>query len=105
MQDFEYDKVFNMLQNIANEIDGVNRSIEMPLSPTLNRTISASIKAGIIYRVSAGNYCHDSSTTSPASNSDAITVSAIADSDGKCGLGPRTALKYENSTDHTCIFQ
>jgi hypothetical protein len=38
-----------------------------------------------------------------ASNPDAITVSAIADSDGKCGrLGP--ALKSENSTDDTFAY-
>jgi subtilisin family serine protease len=50
--------------------------------------------------VAAGNYGHDASTTSPASNPDVITVSAIADSDGKCGgVGPTPDLA--NTTDDT----
>jgi subtilisin family serine protease len=82
----------------ADEIDVVNISVETPLSPALNRAISASIKAGVTYVVAAGNYGRDASTTSPASNPDVITVSAIADSDGKCGgLGPSPDL--ENTTD------
>jgi subtilisin family serine protease len=82
----------------ADEIDVVNISVETPLSPALNRAISASIKAGVTYVVAAGNYGHDASTTSPASNPDVITVSAIADSDGKCGgVGPE--LKANNATD------
>jgi subtilisin family serine protease len=84
----------------ADEIDVVNISVETPLSPALNRAVSASIKAGVTYVVAAGNYGQDASTTSPASNPDAITVSAIADSDGKCGgLGPE--LKANNATDDT----
>jgi subtilisin family serine protease len=84
----------------ADEIDVVNISVETPLSPALNRAISASIKAGVTYVVSAGNYGKDASSTSPASSPDAITVSAIADSDGKCGgVGP--SLELENSTDDT----
>jgi len=82
----------------ADEIDVVNISVETPLSPALNRATSASIKAGITYVVSAGNYGHDASTTSSASNPDAITVSAIADSDGKCG-GTGPSLKSQNATD------
>ena len=66
----------------ADEIDVVNISVETPFSPALNRAISASIKAGVTYVVAAGNYGQDASTTSPASNPDVITVSAIADSDG-----------------------
>jgi subtilisin len=82
----------------ADEIDVVNISVETPLSPALNRAISASVKAGVTYVVAAGNYGHDASTTSPASDPDVITVSAIGDSDGKCGAtGP--ALKAHNVTD------
>ena len=97
-------KISDMIKGVeyitqhADEIDVVNISVETPLSPALNRAISASIKEGVTYVVAAGNYGHDASTTSPASNPDAITVSAIADSDGKCGgVGP--ALKAENATD------
>lgn len=76
-------KISDMIKGIqyvtqhANEIYVVNRNVETPLSPAVNRAISASIKDGITYVVSAGNYGHDASTTTPASNPDAITVSAI----------------------------
>jgi hypothetical protein len=73
----------------ANEIDVLNISIENPNSPALNNIISAAVKAGITVVVSAGNYGQDASTTTPANNPNVITVSAIGDSDGKCGgLGP-----------------
>ena len=37
----------------------------------------------------AGNYGKDASLTTPANNPNIITVSAIGDSDGRCGaLGP-----------------
>jgi len=97
-------KVSNMIKGVEyitqhkDEIDVVNISVETPFSPALNRAISASIKAGVTYVVAAGNYGHDASNTSPASDPDAITVSAIADSDGKCGgVGP--SLKSKNATD------
>jgi subtilisin family serine protease len=99
-------KISDMIKGVeyitqhADEIDVVNISVETPLSPALNRAVSASIKAGVTYVVAAGNYGHDASTTSPASNPDAITVSAIADSDGKCG-GTGPELQIENATDDT----
>ena len=99
-------KISDMIKGVqyitehADEIDVVNISVETPFSPALNRAISASIKAGVTYVVAAGNYGQDASKTSPASNPDVITVSAIADTDGKCGgLGP--ALESNNSTDDT----
>jgi subtilisin family serine protease len=97
-------KISNIIKGVeyvtqhADEIDVANISVETPLSPALNRAISASIKAGVTYVVAAGNYGHDAATTSPASNPDVITVSAIADSDGKCGgVGPSPDLA--NTTD------
>jgi subtilisin family serine protease len=84
----------------ADEIDVANISVETPLSPALNRAISAAIKEGVTFVVAAGNYGEDAALTSPASSPDAITVSAIADTDGKCGgVGP--APNLENSTDDT----
>ena len=50
-----------MLQKHADEIDVANISVETPLSPVLNRAISASIKAGVTYVVAAGNYGQDAS--------------------------------------------
>ena len=96
-------KISDMIKGVeyitqhADEIDVVNISVETPLSPALNRAISASVKAGVTYVVAAGNYGHDANSTSPASDPDAITVSAIADSDGKCG-GTGPALKAQNAT-------
>jgi subtilisin family serine protease len=99
-------KISDMIKGIqyitehADEIDVVNISVETPFSPALNRAIAASIKAGVTYVVAAGNYGEDASKTSPASAPGVITVSAIADSDGKCGgVGP--ALKSNNATDDT----
>jgi subtilisin len=80
----------------ANEIDVANLSFgcECP-SKALDTAIHNSVAAGITYVVAAGNSASDASAFSPASNPDVITVSAIADSDGKCGgLGPST--KYGN---------
>jgi subtilisin family serine protease len=102
-------KISDMIKGVeyitqhADEIDVVNISVETPLSPALNRAISASIKEGVTYVVSAGNYGKDASTTSPASNPDTISVSAIADSDGKCG-GAGPELKAENATDDTFAY-
>jgi subtilisin family serine protease len=99
-------KISDMIKGVqyvtehADEIDVANISVETPLSPALNRAISAAIKAGVTFVVAAGNYGQDASLTSPASSPDVITVSAIADSDGKCGgVGPAPDL--ENSTDDT----
>ncbi|MGE5685409.1 MAG: S8 family serine peptidase, partial [Nitrososphaerota archaeon] len=97
-------KISDMIKGVqyvtehADEIDVANISVETPLSPALNRAISASIKAGVTFVVAAGNYGQDASLTSPASSPDVITVSAIADTDGKCGgVGPAPDLA--NSTD------
>ncbi|HJT82958.1 MAG TPA: S8 family serine peptidase, partial [Nitrososphaeraceae archaeon] len=74
----------------ADMFDLVNYSIENPYSKLFEKAISESVKAGVPYVVAAGNFAKNATlTTSPASNPDVITVSAIGDSDGKCGgLGP-----------------
>jgi subtilisin len=80
----------------ANEIDVANLSFgcECP-SKALDTAIHNSVAAGITYVVAAGNSASDANAISPANHPDVITVSAIADSDGKCGgLGPPT--KYGN---------
>jgi subtilisin len=77
----------------ANEIDVANLSFGCECtSPALDAAINNSVKAGITYAVSAGNDHKDASTFSPASDPNVIAVSAIADSDGKCGgLGVPTS--------------
>jgi hypothetical protein len=73
----------------ADEIDVLNLSLENPNSPALNRIIDEAVKKGITVVAAAGNYGKDASLTTPANNPNIITVSAIGDSDGRCGaLGP-----------------
>jgi subtilisin len=70
----------------ANEIDVVNLSFGCECnSPALDAAINSSVQAGITYVVSAGNEHKDASTFSPANDPNVIAVSAIADSDGRCG--------------------
>ena len=83
-------KAIEYITNNADIIDIVNYSIENPYSKLFEQAISESVKAGITYVAAAGNFGKNATlTTSPASSPDVITVSAIGDSDGKCGgLGP-----------------
>ncbi len=83
-------KAIEYITNNADILDIVNYSIENPYSKLFEQAISESVKAGITYVAAAGNFGKNATlTTSPASNPDVITVSAIGDSDGKCGgLGP-----------------
>ena len=76
----------------ANQIDVVNLSFGCECtSAALDAAINSSVQAGITYVVAAGNDRKDASTFSPANDPNAIAVSAIADSDGKCGgAGPAT---------------
>jgi subtilisin len=70
----------------ASEIDVVNLSFGCECnSPALDAAINSSVQAGLTYTVSAGNDHKDASTFSPANDPNVIAVSAIADSDGKCG--------------------
>jgi hypothetical protein len=49
------------------------------------------VNSGIIFVVAAGNAGKDTNNFSPANNPNVITVSAIGDSNGKCGgNGPET---------------
>ena len=83
-------KAIEYITNNADIIDIVNYSIENPYSKLFEQAISESVKSGITYVAAAGNFGKNATlTTSPASSPDVITVSAIGDSDGKCGgLGP-----------------
>jgi len=80
----------------ANEIGVANLSFGCRChSNALDIAIHNAVAAGITFVVAAGNSAADAESFSPASNPDVITVTAIADSDGRCGgLGPAT--KYGN---------
>jgi subtilisin len=70
----------------ANEIDVVNMSFGCACtSSALDTAIKNSVAAGVTYVVAAGNSHKNALTFSPANNPNVIAVSAIVDSDGKCG--------------------
>ena len=76
----------NYVNKNANEIDAVNLSFGCKCNSTaLDKTIEASLSKNIPYVVAAGNSHSNASYFTPANNSGVITVSAIADFDGKCG--------------------
>lgn len=79
-------------QNAA-EVDVANLSLGCECTSTaLNRAISNSVAAGITYVVAAGNNGKNAASFSPANHPSVIAVSAIVDTDGKCGrLGASTS--------------
>jgi len=67
-------------------------------SSALDTAIAKSVGAGVTYVVAAGNSKQNAGSFSPANHPDVITVSAIADSDGKCGgLGPSTSYGKDDT--------
>ena len=80
----------------ADEIDAANISFGCTCeSQALDTAIHNSVLAGVTYSVAAGNDGKDASATSPANHPDVITVSAIVDTDGKCGgLGASSSSAF-----------
>ena len=74
----------------ANELDVVNLSLGGPGSSVATDTAITKLQnAGVPVVVAAGNDNENAAFFSPANSPDAITVSSILDTDGKCGgLGP-----------------
>lgn len=78
----------------AAEIEVANMSLGCRChSDALHTAVKNSVAAGVTYTVAAGNSASDVKDFDPASYPEVITVSAIADSDGKCG-GQGTATNY-----------
>jgi subtilisin family serine protease len=76
----------------AGAIEVANMSLGGGNSQALNDAIKNSVAKGVVYVVAAGNSGIDASNTSPANSPDVLAVSAIVDTDGKCGkLGPSTS--------------
>lgn len=70
----------------AKSIEVANLSLGCQCSSqALNTAISNTVKAGVTIVAAAGNQGKNVGLFSPASHSNVIAVSAIADTDGKCG--------------------
>ena len=81
------------------EIEVANMSLGCQCySLAMNTAITKSVAAGVTYVVAAGNSAIDASTFSPANHPDVIAVSAIVDTDGKCGgLGSSTGYGADDT--------
>jgi subtilisin family serine protease len=85
------------IQN-AKKLDVINLSLGGTHSVAEYNAINRAVNAGISVVVAAGNSHDDAINYSPASAPEAITVSALADSDGKCGgQGPSTTRGADES--------
>jgi subtilisin family serine protease/N-acetylneuraminic acid mutarotase len=70
----------------ADEIEVANVSLGFTVpNQAMDDAIAASVDAGIVYVVAAGNAAADAAGFHPASHPDVITVSALSDSDGLPG--------------------
>ncbi len=83
----------------AAQIDVANMSLGGEFtSSSLNFALSKSVATGVTYVVAAGNSAKDAQTFSPANHPDVIAVSAIVDTDGKCGgLGTSTSYGADDA--------
>jgi subtilisin len=83
----------------ADEIDVVNLSFgEDGPNDALHTAIINSVAAGVTYVVAAGNDAKDASSVIPASFPEVIAVSAIVDTDGKCGgIGKSTIVGKDDN--------
>jgi hypothetical protein len=83
----------------SNLVDVANLSFGCECkSSALDTAINNAVGKGITFVVAAGNSHKDAFTFSPANNPNVIAVSAIADSDGKCGgRGPSTSYGHDDS--------
>ena len=79
-------KGIDHVTSYANQVEVANLSLGCECkSAALDTAINNSVKAGIIFVVAAGNAGKDASSFSPANNPNVLAISAIGDSDGKCG--------------------
>lgn len=81
----------NYVTQNASQVAVANMSLGGGYSQALNDAVAAAVRAGVVFAVAAGNSSQNASTMSPASEPSAITVAALADSDGQPGgLGAGT---------------
>jgi subtilisin family serine protease len=92
-------KGIDYIRGYSNQIEVANLSLGCECkSAAFDTAINNAVNAGITFVVAAGNSGKDTSTFSPANNPNVIAVSAIGDSDGKCGgTGPSTGHGTDDS--------
>jgi subtilisin len=79
-------KGIDYITKYSDEIEVANLSLGCECkSSAFDTAINNSVKTGIVFVVAAGNAGKDAMNTSPSNNPNVISVSAVADSDGKCG--------------------
>lgn len=79
-------KGIDYVTKYASQIEVANLSLGCECkSSAFDTAINNSVNAGMVFVVAAGNAGKDAQNTSPANNPNVISVSAVADSDGKCG--------------------
>ena len=89
----------------ASQIEVANMSLgAITKSPPMDAAIKASVEAGVVYVVAAGNFSFDSDLVSPANSPDVIAVSALADYDGKPGGKESSTCKSYGSDDQLASF-
>ena len=92
-------KGIDYIRQYASQIEVANLSLGCECkSSAFDTAINNAVKAGITFVVASGNSGKDASTFSPANNPNVIAVSAIGDSDGKCGgTGPSTGYGRDDT--------
>ncbi len=82
----------------SSEIEIANLSLSTSNSLSLNSAIQKAVTKGITFVVAAGNNKADAASYSPANSPVVIAVSAIVDTDGKCGgLGQVTSYGSDDT--------
>ncbi|MCM8748110.1 S8 family peptidase [Thermomicrobiaceae bacterium CFH 74404] len=88
--------------NNASTIEVANMSLGCECSSqSLDAALNRSTDAGVVYVVAAGNSAKDASTFSPANHPRVITVSAMADFDGKAGGKATPTCRSDAGADDT----
>jgi tripartite motif-containing protein 71 len=86
----------------ADQIEVANMSLGgFGESPPLDEAIEASVQAGVVHVVAAGNDSVEATKVFPANHPDVITVSALADYDGVPGGKAEPLAWTEPTCEHT----
>ncbi len=91
-------RVANMSLGGSGSDSPSNSACGNAIGDALHKAICRSVKSGVTYVVAAGNSGADLRNSVPAAYDEVITVTALADSDGKaCGKGPVTGYGRDDT--------